>query len=72
MLCMAFNTHRVIRDISRHHSTCVQTAKAWAKPELCWGGGGGGSGGMLPREIFEKSDAIICIFVHFEGHKIAP
>ena len=34
--------------------------------------GGGGSGGMLPREIFEKSDAIICIFVYFEGHKIAP
>ena len=30
-----------------------------------------GSGGMLPREIFEKSDAIICIFVFFEGHKIA-
>ena len=29
------------------------------------------SGGMLPREIFEKSDAIICIFVYFEGHKIA-
>ena len=28
-----------------------------------------GSGGMLPREIFEKSDAIICIFVYFEGHK---
>ena len=27
-----------------------------------------GSGGMLPREIFEKSDAIICIFVYFEGH----
>ena len=23
------------------------------------------SGGMLPREIFEKSDAIICIFVYF-------
>ena len=23
------------RDISRHQSTCVQTAKAWAKPEPC-------------------------------------
>ena len=27
---------------------------------------------MLPRELFEESDAIMCIFVHFEGHKIAP
>ena len=27
--------------------------------------------GMLPWKIFEKSDAIICIFVYFEGHKIA-
>ena len=30
-----------------------------------------GSGGMLPRKIFEKPDAIICIFVYFEGHRIA-
>ena len=31
-----------------------------------------GSGGMLPGEIFWKSDAIIWIFEDFEGHKIAP
>ena len=29
------------------------------------------SGGMFPRENFETPAAIICIFVHFEGHKIA-
>ena len=27
--------------------------------------------GHAPREFFEKSDAIICIFVYFKGHKIA-
>ena len=27
--------------------------------------------GHAPPENFEKSDAIICIFVYFEGHKIA-
>ena len=42
------------RDISRHQTTCVQTAKAGAKPEPHWGGGGGGFGGMLPREIFKN------------------
>ena len=25
--------HKGVRDISRHQSTCVQTAEAWAKPE---------------------------------------
>ena len=33
--------------------------------------GGGGVRGHAPPENFEKSDAIICIFVYFEGHKIA-
>ena len=30
-----------------------------------------GVGGHAPPGNFEKSDAIICIFVYFEGHKIA-
>ena len=55
----------LIRDISRHESTCVQTAKAGAKPEPRYGGSGACSPGK-----FVKSNAIICIFVYFEGHKI--
>ena len=58
------------RDISRHQSTCVQTVKARRSPSPT--GGGGGVRGVLPRKNFETSDAIICIFVYFEGHKIAP
>ena len=54
------------RDISRHQSTCVQTVKARRSPRSATG-----VRGHAPPGNFEKLDAIICIFVYFEGHKRA-